>query len=519
MNREQRLAAWLEGELDAHSNEELLRELSADESFASEAAEQLQMKRLLSSQAVDEKEFTRELLLKVQSLANLAQEPPTERAVLKQLQQRRWWNRAGLIAAGMTAVAAIVMLLFARPDQVRSVAPMVRVLATEGVQSLDVRALEDSQQVTIEGGILEIELGAETRLVLEGPAEFAVVSVNEVRLVSGRCYAEMDKGASGLRITTPSGEVLDLGTRFGVEVLPSEETSVHVFEGKVEVDLSQQRSILNEGEAALWTTMGELTTISLEAERFVSRLPGSEQQPTKWIHWPFDERSGEVTVPQGEGFPDAMSPARLHGASWIERDGSGALEFDGLDDWVETAFVGLGGDADRTVAAWVKLDQEFGTSSGQAIVGWGDFSILDPDRRRGAAWELGIGDTATPVDTFGRLKIAVGGPLIVGHEDLRDGGWHHVAAVYLSNGAANGRGIVLLYVDGQLQKRTFGKKRLVLDTDVQSSSSEPVQFGRQVMRATAHREYFKGAIDDIILFNRALSGDEIRALIQNNSAL
>ncbi len=313
--------------------------------------------------------------------------------------------------------------------------------------------------------------------------------------------------------------MLDLGTRFGVEVLPSEETSVHVFEGKVEVDLSQQRSILNEGEAAQWTTMGELTTISLEAERFVSRLPGSDQQHTKWLHWPFDERSGDVTVPQGEGFPDAMRPAQLHGARWIERDGSGALEFDGLDDWVETAFAGLGGDNDRTVAAWVKLAPDFGVSNGQAIVGWGDFSILDPDRRRGAAWELGIGDTNVPVDTFGRLKIAVGGPLVVGHEDLRDGVWHHVAAVYLGNGAANGRGVVLLYVDGQLQKRTFGKKRLVLDTDVQSSSSEPVQFGRQVMRATAQREYFKGAIDDIFLFNRALSGDEIRALMQTNSAL
>ncbi len=143
---------------------------------------------------MDEKEFTRELLLKVESLSSLAQEPPTERAVLKRLQQRRWWNRAGLIAAGMTAVAAIVMLLIVRPDQIPSAAPMVRVLATEGVQSLDVRALERSQQVTIEGGILEIELGSETRLVLEGPAEFAVVSASEVRLVSGRCYAEMDEG-------------------------------------------------------------------------------------------------------------------------------------------------------------------------------------------------------------------------------------------------------------------------------------------------------------------------------------
>jgi ferric-dicitrate binding protein FerR (iron transport regulator) len=515
MNREQRLAQWIEGELDAFSNEELLRDLLADETFVREAMAQLQMKRLLSSQAVEEKEFTRELLLKVQSLSHLAQEPSTERALLKHLQRRRWWNRASLVAAGMAAAAVIAMLLFGRPD----VVPMVRVLAAEGVQSLDVRALESSQQLTIEGGILEIALGAETRLVLEGPAKFAVVSVSEVRLISGRCYAEMDEGSSGLRIKTPSGEVLDLGTRFGVEVLPSQESSVHVFEGQVEVDVSQQRSILNKGEAAQWTTMGELTTISLEAERFVSRLPGSDQQHTRWLHWPFDERSGEVTDPQGEGFPDAMVPAHLHGARWIERDGSGALEFDGLDDWVETSFPGLGGDTDRTVAAWVKLAPNFGASHGQAIVGWGDFSILDPDRRRGAAWELGIGDTEVPVDTFGRLKIAVGGPLIVGHEDLRDGRWHHVAAVYLGNGAPNGCGVVLLYVDGRLQRRAFGKKRLVLDTDVQSRNSEPVQFGRQVMRATAKREYFKGAIDDIFLFNRALSGDEIRSLIQTNSAL
>ncbi len=47
MNRDQRLAAWLEGELDANANEELFRELSADEDFAREAAAQLQMKRLL----------------------------------------------------------------------------------------------------------------------------------------------------------------------------------------------------------------------------------------------------------------------------------------------------------------------------------------------------------------------------------------------------------------------------------------------------------------------------------------
>lgn len=87
----------------------------------------------------------------------------------------------------------------------------------------------------------------------------------------------------------------------------------------------------------------------------------------------------------------------------------------------ETSFAGIAADADRTVAAWVKLAPDFGKTHGQAIVGWGDFSILDPSRRLGAAWELGIGDATKPVDISGRVKVAVGGPLTVGHEDLRDG--------------------------------------------------------------------------------------------------
>lgn len=515
MNRDQRLAAWLEGELDADGHEELLRDLTSDDSFAREAALQLQMKRLLGTKIVGENEFARELLLRIESEAPSVDEMSTERVVLKRLQQRRRWQRAGLAAVGLAATVMIVLLLIVRPAQTPS--PIVRVLAAEGVQSLDVRALEEGRLVTIKGGILELALGEKTRVVLEAPAEFAVESRDVVQLISGRCYAEMEQGESGLRIKTPSGEVLDLGTRFGVEVTPSQGTSVHVFEGEVELDLRQQRSVLREGEAVRWTEGNDLESVSVEAERFVRRLPGSSQQETQWLHWPFKEASGELTVPEGEGFPNDMEAAQLHGAHWIERDGSAALEFDGLDDWVETTFAGIGADADRTVAAWVKLSPDFGKASGQAIVGWGDFSILDPNRRIGTAWELGIGDTSKPADLFGRLKVAVGGPLTVGHEDLRDGRWHHVAAVYLSKGAPDGRGLVLLYVDGQLQRRTFGRNIVELNTDVEPGSSEPVQFGRQVMRATPNREYFKGAIDDVFIISRALNGDELRTLMSTNA--
>ncbi|WP_237227838.1 LamG domain-containing protein [Rubinisphaera sp. JC750] len=127
-----------------------------------------------------------------------------------------------------------------------------------------------------------------------------------------------------------------------------------------------------------------------------------------------------------------------------------------------------------------------------------------------------VGDTSKPVDIVGRIKVAIGGPMPVGQEDLRDGRWHHVAAVYLSQGVPKARGIVLRSVDGRLQYRTFGRSVVNLDTDMETSRAEPVQFGRQVMRATPRREYFKGAIDDVFIINRALSGDEVRSLMQSS---
>jgi hypothetical protein len=69
----------------------------------------------------------------------------------------------------------------------------VRVLAAEGVRSLDVRALEEGRLVSIKDGILELELGSASRLVMEAPAESAIESSSVVQLKGGRCYAEMEK--------------------------------------------------------------------------------------------------------------------------------------------------------------------------------------------------------------------------------------------------------------------------------------------------------------------------------------
>ena len=117
----------------------------------------------------------------------------------------------------------------------------------------------------------------------------------------------------------------------------------------------------------------------------------------------------------------------------------------------------------------------------------------------------------------GRIKVGCGGPMCVGSTDVRDGKWHHVAAVFVEPSGAKESGSVLLYVDGKLENRTFGVGHVQLKTDTASTRAEPVQFGRQVLLGHRQREYFKGAIDEVFVVNAALTGDEVRHLMRNHS--
>jgi len=79
---------------------------------------------------------------------------------------------------------------------------------------------------------------------------------------------------------------------------------------------------------------------------------------------------------------------------------------------------------------------------------------------------------------------------------VQSGVWHHVAVAYKN-------GIWQLYVDGVAQAQASG----VYIT--QSTGS--LAFGRKG-EAIPSPGYFQGAIDEVMIFNRALSGSEIQAI-------
>ena len=197
-------------------------------------------------------------------------------------------------------------------------------------------------------------------------------------------------------------------------------------------------------------------------------------------HWEMDENSGLVA---GDSSGNSRNGA-ISGASWVAGKVGSALSFDGVDDEViATGYKGISGSNTRTIAAWIK------TSSTGTIAYWGEnatgkksaFRIRSNNPNRGV------------------IRYEIDGGYIHGSTVLNDNQWHHVCAV-LPAGATD-VDQTLLYVDGQLETIVTTSSRTI-----NTGSLEDFKIGSD------NSIYFDGVIDDVRLYSRALSAQEINDL-------
>lgn len=80
---------------------------------------------------------------------------------------------------------------------------------------------------------LEDPFSSGARLIIKGPARFALHSNEWVELFSGKISAEVFPVAKGFTVTTNALEVVDLGTRFAVTADTEEKAAFHVYDGTV----------------------------------------------------------------------------------------------------------------------------------------------------------------------------------------------------------------------------------------------------------------------------------------------
>ena len=96
--------------------------------------------------------------------------------------------------------------------------------------------LKKGELLDLEMGLAEVEFASGARVILQGPIRFTIIDSNDSQLEYGQLAASVPEGAEGFTVRTPSMNVIDLGTEFGVVVNTSGETDVHVFKGVVQAE-------------------------------------------------------------------------------------------------------------------------------------------------------------------------------------------------------------------------------------------------------------------------------------------
>jgi hypothetical protein len=147
--------------------------------------------------------------------------------------------------------------------------------------------LSIGQVLRLDAGTARLRFDRDALVTLEGPAEVELRSAMRVRAVRGKVTTRVGPEARGFTIETPSAEVVDLGTEFGLEVDDSDRTGVVVFQGAIDLsydseaagagEATQARSQkrLNQGEALRVSPHGDMSRIVS-----VERLPGGGRWST-----------------------------------------------------------------------------------------------------------------------------------------------------------------------------------------------------------------------------------------------
>ncbi len=197
-------------------------------------------------------------------------------------------------------------------------------------------------------------------------------------------------------------------------------------------------------------------------------------------YWKFDEGSGNIAYDSSGLGNDGT----IYGATWSTNCISGScLSFDGVDDYVfvpNSSSLTISGEI--TIEAWVYPLGWNGKYPGIVAKYWPN------------GYLLGINNGSRTWNLW--LRTEGGGLGIIWSDSpVELNKWIHLAVTRDSNG------VMKMYINGTLQART---------TTLKGSISEPerdLEIGRW-------DGYFKGLIDEVRIYSRALTEEEIRAHAQ-----
>jgi hypothetical protein len=200
------------------------------------------------------------------------------------------------------------------------------------------------------------------------------------------------------------------------------------------------------------------------------------------LYYAFDQPTGDVVIDNSGNRRQGVA----HGTKWIAggRRG-GAMMFDGKSSFIESGDAGLPmADAPRSIAFWFKL-REGGT---QWLCEMMYYGTQNQNQMNGLGMDWREGRDS--------IAFTQCGGVFVGATKMAFDRWYHVVYVY------GGQGSHKFYVDG---RESSGVNEL--------GSIDTLSSGKLIVGAHPQRQqFFDGWMDELMIYDRALSVEEVSAL-------
>ncbi len=215
------------------------------------------------------------------------------------------------------------------------------------------------------------------------------------------------------------------------------------------------------------------------------------------LHWKFEETSGTIAR---DSSGNNLNGALYNDPVWDSNAavGNGALTFDGINDYVSVDSPALDfGSEDFTVAIWVK---KLESSGGGSDNNWGVNKWNSGGNPGSNEWCLSL--TAHGGNDLPAFNIESGTSAyqVSSSQSLIIGQWHHIVGVRSGNQ-------ILLYVDGQLEDSEY----------VGTASINNVGRDLSIANSAMNALQTHGTFDDLRIYSRALTGDEIQDIMNGTT--
>jgi hypothetical protein len=463
----------------------------------------------------------------------------------RRLRTRRWlrWSlgaaAALLLATGVYLGTRSSPVVDDRPESSRNRAEVATIVQVEGVQwepggSEAPRAGDvlRSGRLRLRQGRLTLAFFSGVSLTLEGPADLELLAADRVFCHQGRLRARVPRGAEGFTMLASGYEIVDMGTEFGLNLEPGGKAKLMVFEGEAAVSVLDKegrsvRGALLEGRRSVeldpgagriqdvpaqpesFVKLGEFVPVPLELDAgYAAEIMAAKP----WGYWRFEaledgavpnqvagrpalKALGGVDVersPRGNGWahfqPDRHRQAFLMDGEWTPpRAGGYAIEL-----WVQADLPSPGAFTQTALVSLIAKD-DGKTEKHVAyleMTGRGRRSSHEP----------------CAVRFLDRWPATSFGSNVFSRRTMVPSLWHHIVSQKAGDRLE-------LYVDGE-QVGTSPAKLNAQDDDDAATMACQLLVGRLKQRSgppfTNEIRAFEGRMDELAVFDRALSPDEIR---------